>query len=83
VVRITIDDKLKQQLLASEGLAELCDESGQLIARVTPLPQDILDPWSLFPELTTEEIDRRCNGPGPWLSTEEVKEYLMNRGKRE
>jgi len=82
MVRITIDNKLKQKLLASEKTAELCDESGRLIARVTPLPQDLEDPWSLFPELTDEEIDRRCNSDEPGLTTAEVKEYLRNREKR-
>jgi len=76
MVRITIDEKLKQKLLASEKTAELCDESGRLIARVTPLPQDLEDPWSLFPELTTEEIDRLSNEPGPWLTTEELMQKL-------
>jgi hypothetical protein len=81
LVRITIDEHLKNQLLASDGFLELCDESGKLIARVTAVPESLDDPWSYFPELTPAEVERRCNSDEPGLTTAEVKEYLRNQGK--
>jgi len=80
MIRITIDDEQKKKLLDADGIVELCDEMGEMVGRATPLLQGIEDPWSLFPELTTEEIDRRCSEPGEWLTTEEAIDYLTNRG---
>ncbi|MEM8946201.1 MAG: hypothetical protein AAGD11_13595 [Planctomycetota bacterium] len=82
MIRITVDEAQKQQLLNSEGEVELCDESGRVIAKATPLPLESIDPQSIFSDLTDEEIERRANGPGPWYSTEEVKEFLKNPESR-
>ncbi len=76
MIRITIDDEQKKKLLDADGIVELYDETGQMVGRAEPLPQKIEDPRSLFPELTAEEIDRRCNEPGPWLTTEELLQGL-------
>ncbi len=76
MIRITIDDEQKKKLLDAEGIVELYDEAGQIVGQAKPLSQEIEDPRSLFPELTTEEIDRRCNEPGPWLTTEELLQGL-------
>ena len=76
MVRITIDRELVAKLLSTDEAVELCDESGKLVARAEPLSQKNEDPRSLFPELTAEEIDRRCNKPGPWLTTEELLQGL-------
>ena len=82
MIRITIDEQLKQQLLASPEVAELCDESGKVIAHAEPLRPEITDPWSLFPELTDEEIERLANEPGERISHDEVMEHLRERMKR-
>ncbi len=76
MIRITLDDEQKKKLLDAEGIVELYDETGKIVGRATPLQKKAKDPWSLFPELTTEEIDRRCEGPGPWLTTEELLQGL-------
>lgn len=82
MIRITVDESQKQQLLSSDGVVELCDESGRVIAQATPVPQREIDPWSLFPELTAEEIERRANGPGPWYTHEQAMEFLRNPESR-
>lgn len=82
MVRITIDEKLKEQLLASGSVVELCDESGKLVARALPAPPQATDPWALFPELTEEEIQSRCNSNEPGLTTDQVKQHLLQRGNR-
>ncbi len=82
MIRITIDDEQKKKLLDAEGIVELYDEAGKIVGQATPLPQKTNDPWSLFPELTAEEIERRCNEPGEWLSTEEAIAYIKDRGNR-
>lgn len=79
MIRITVDELQKKQLLNSDGIVELCDESGRVIAKATPLSQEKIDPWSLFPELTEEEIERRCNSGEPGLTTQQVKEFLRSR----
>lgn len=38
MVRITINEQLKRQLLATDGVAQLCDSSGMPIARVALIP---------------------------------------------
>ena len=81
MIRITVDETLKQQLL-TEGEVELCDQSGRVIAKAKTLSHDAVDLWSLAPELTEEEIARRANGPGPWYSTEQVHEFLKNPESR-
>lgn len=81
MVRITIDEQLKQKLLASDEPAELCDAAGNVIARARSVPQSAEDAKSLFPELTREEIDRRCDEAGEWLTTEEAINFLSSRGK--
>mgnify|MGYP007059431590 CR=1 FL=1 len=78
MVRIIIDDSLKQELLSAEDGAELCDAAGNVVARVMAISHEI-DPWSFFPELTEDEIERRCKSDEPGLTTEQVKDYLRKR----
>jgi len=82
MVRITIDQKLADKLLATDETVELCDASGRLIGKVTPAPQEFADPWARFQDLTDEEIERRANAPGPRYSSEQVKEFLKNPESR-
>ena len=76
MVRITIDDDLKRKLLSTNELVEFCDSEGNLIASVLPKTPESFDRDAVFPELTPEEAERRCNSDGPWLTTEQVKERL-------
>jgi len=82
MIRITVDESQKRQLLSSDGVVELCDKSGQVNARATPITEVQFDPWSFFPYLTPEEIERRANTSGPRYSTENVKEFLRNPESR-
>ncbi len=79
MVRITIDRELVEKLRSADEAVELCDESGRLIARAEPLPQATQDQWSPLPKLSEEKFERRCNDPGPWLTTEEFKQKLRER----
>ncbi|MCA9241658.1 MAG: hypothetical protein KDA37_15715 [Planctomycetales bacterium] len=79
MVRITIDEELKQKLQGAQGSVMLCDSTGRMIASVTTLPEGVESLWELLPELTDDEIQRRCKDEGPWLSTEEAKRFLQDR----
>ncbi len=76
MVQITIDDEQKRLFLEGNGVAELRDSSGRLIGLVTFLQELATPLQEYFPELTKQEIDRRCDEPGTWFTTEEVKQRL-------
>lgn len=79
MVRITIDDALKEKLLGSGDVVELCDESGRLLGRILPQKEDPLEGWTpLMPELSEEEYQRRLASNEPGLTTEQLKERLRN-----
>ncbi len=82
MVRITIDDELKKQLEATGGLVELCDASGRPIRLVAPRPHTGSGtPWiDDEGELSQEEFDQRLQSPGPWFTTEELKQKLRELG---
>jgi hypothetical protein len=84
MVRITITEEQRQQLLAATGEVELCDASGRLLARATPvepLPSEIeklipegyelAGPWA-----SDEEIERRIQSNEPGISTGELVRRL-------
>ncbi len=74
MTRITIDDELKKQIEATDGLVELCDSDGRLVRFVrVATPQNWRDHWiDDEPELSREEIERRLNSPEPGLTTQKV-----------
>lgn len=86
MVRITIDDTLKQQLLSAGEAVDLCDASGKVLARAVPnnleattgtIPFTAAD---LPPGMSAEEFDRRRTSDD-WggMTTAEVHEYLRSR----
>ncbi|MEO1498382.1 MAG: hypothetical protein AAFV43_14655 [Planctomycetota bacterium] len=81
MVRITIDDELKKQFEAADGVIELCDTSGQLVMQLTVGHRPIPAGWEpVGPELTEEELERRAAYEGPGISGEELLAKL--RAKR-
>ncbi len=78
MVRFTIDQELVKKLLSTSEAIELCDTSGRLVRRIPaePTQQDTQGQWPPLPKLSEEEFERRCNDPGPWLTTEEFKQKL-------
>jgi hypothetical protein len=77
--RIILDAAVVTQLHAANGPVELCDPSGKVIGRFSP----VID-WSEWetvgPELTEEELDRRCEPGRKRYSTAEVLEHLRRLG---
>lgn len=76
--RISIDDELRQKLLNFTEDVELCDEYGNVLARVvSSAPWADPGPWvPLTPEISPEEIQRRLNLNEPTYTTEQVIEKL-------
>lgn len=77
MVRITIDDELKKQLLAAEGEVELCDASGRILALARPTMGDPMEGWVPYtPEPTEEELERLSQSKERGISTSELIELL-------
>lgn len=76
MVRITIDDALKRQLLAANGVAQLCDSTGMPIARVTLIPNGYDDP-----ESSPTQPDREQSA-SEGITTEELLIGLMKKRRR-
>jgi hypothetical protein len=74
MTRIVVDAELRKKLLGLTQPLQLCDETGLVIAQVTPG----LNPsqWeSVEPETSEEELERRRNDPVDY-STAEGLAYL-------
>ncbi len=84
MVRIIITEEQRQQLLAAGGEIELCDESGRLLARATPvaLPKSwmesvIPEGWKpAIPLPTDEELAQQYESEERGISTEELVKRL-------
>jgi len=77
MTRIILDAGLRQRLNNLTEPLELCDESGQVLARLTPL----LDPKQygpLEPQVSEEELLRRSQSNEKTYTTAEVLAYLEN-----
>ena len=73
MTQIILDAATRSKLHNLREAADLCDESGKVLARLIP----VLDPseWEpVGPELSQEEIERRLQEPD--YSTAEVLAYL-------
>lgn len=80
MVRITINNDLKKKLLAADGMVELCDESGKLLAHAIPNQSQIPPGWvPMTPELSDEELARRMEYDGPGMTTEELIDHLRKK----
>lgn len=82
---IVVDAAFKAKLLAAGGAAELRDESGALVARVTAEPARE-EQWNRKRlaeemELPEEELARRLAPDAVTYTTEEVLAYCKGRRK--
>ena len=76
MTRIVIDDVLREKLIGLMGTAELCDASGQVLARVVSTAMQVT-PEDLIPPMGEEELKRRLtSSPSRTYTTEEVLRHL-------
>jgi len=76
MTRITVDEVLRARLLNLSQPLELCDESGQVLARVVPETSLVeLEAWE--PPIDEEELRRREQSDR-WYTTKQVLEHLKN-----
>ncbi len=75
MTKIICDAALLEKLHDLEQPLELCDESGQVLARVVPLT-DLELCASAEPQISKEELDRRFASRGKTYTTAEVLAYL-------
>lgn len=75
MTRIIVDSTLKERLLGLNLPLELCDDSGQVMAHVTPVaPRVEYDPAE--PQVSREELRRRATSNERRYSTSEVLKHL-------
>ena len=75
MTRITLDPSLSSQLHHLQGPAELCDPSGRVLGRFVPVAD--LSVWEpISPQVSEEELDRRCQPGRKRYSTAEVLAHL-------
>ena len=80
MVRITIDEELRNRLLSSGEIVELCDESGKLLARLLPHKENPLDGWeAVTPEPTEEELREAYEYDGPGMTSKELLAHLRRK----
>ncbi len=79
MTRIILDAAMREKLHGRTQPLELCDESGQVLARVTPL-LDLSQYEPCEPEISEEELQRREKSD-KWYTTEQVLAHLKSLGK--
>ncbi len=75
MTRIVLDSALKERLHNLTEPLELCDESGQVLAHLTPAVSAFGHPTT-EPQISGEELTRRRQNKGKTSSTAEVLDYL-------
>ena len=80
MVRITADDILRQKLLNFSQDIEICDDAGQVIARVQrSTPWTNPGQWEpITPPIDERELQRRRTSDEPRYSTREVLDHLKS-----
>ena len=73
--RITVDTTLRTKLNGLSEPLELCDDSGRVLAVVTPV-EDPSQFEALTPDITEEELNRRSQSKGQRYTTAEVLDHL-------
>lgn len=76
MTRILYDDVLKAKLPDLSGPIELCDEDGNILARVEPVREPDEERFSREPRISREELQERFANPGKLYTTAEVLAYL-------
>jgi hypothetical protein len=80
MTRIVIDEALRNKLHNLTEPLELCDESGRVLARVTP-QRDFSKYGPKKPPVSEEELRRREKSD-KWYTTEEVLNHLRSLEKQ-
>jgi hypothetical protein len=75
MTRIVVDVALRSKLQNLTEPLELCDESGRVLARVTPT-RDLSEYEPLEPQISDEELVRRSQSNEKTFTTAEVLAYL-------
>jgi hypothetical protein len=75
MTRIVVDEALRNKLLNLSEPLELCDESGRILADLTPR-LDLTKYGPLVPQVSDEELDRRERANEKRYTTAEVLAYL-------
>jgi hypothetical protein len=79
MTRVIVNDTLRTLLHDLSQPLELCDESGQVLAHVTPaLDLSEYEPWE--PPISEEELQRREQST-EWYTTEQVLAHLKGLEK--
>jgi hypothetical protein len=78
MTKVTVDAELRKKLLYFKTPLELCDEAGQVIARLTPsTPWNDPDNWvELTPPVSEDELQRRMSSDEPTYTTQELLDQL-------
>jgi hypothetical protein len=76
MIRVPLDQTLRNKLRNLAEPLELCDESGLVVARVILVEEDF-EPRE--PQVSEEELQRRSTTPGKYYTTEEVLKMLRER----
>ena len=80
MTKVIVDAALRSKLHNLTEPLELCDESGQPLARVMPLPDlSHYEPWE--PPIREEELQRREQSD-KWYTTEQVLAHLKGLEKQ-
>jgi hypothetical protein len=75
MTQIFLDAMASSKLTNISQPVELCDPSGRVLGRFTPLID--LSQWEpLSPEINEEELERRANSPEKRYTTAEVIAHL-------
>lgn len=75
MTKIVVDDLLRQRLQDFARALELCDDSGRVLARLTPV-YDPNEYGPLDPPISEEELDRRSKSNERRYTTDEVLRHL-------
>ena len=75
IIQPVIDDILRDQLIGLHDTIELCDASGLVIAKVTPV-NDAATYRGFEPRISREELETRRKSPGRGYTTAEVLKHL-------
>lgn len=77
MIRITVDNELREKLLNFTDDVEICDPSGNLLARVRACaPWSDPDQWEPVEPPSPEDVQRSLNSGGRNYTTAEVLEIL-------
>lgn len=79
MTRVIVNETLRTLLHNFSQPLELCDETGQVLAQVTPLADlSQYEPWE--PPISEEELQRREQST-KWHTTQQVLAHLENLEK--